>query len=123
MRNALIALLALGAVTGQPAPAPIAPTAKVTLESRITSLGIIHRSVAAAVSRPASEPMMVAPKIAAGLANGHVAVWNARDGSVTILTPHTSPVLAVGSSADGLSVLSVAEDGSFARSSIAPGGV
>lgn len=66
--------------------------------------------------------MMVAPSIAAGLANGHIAIWNGRDGKVTMLTPHTSPVLAVGSTADGLAVLSVAEDGSVARTSIAPGG-
>jgi len=107
---------------GQPASGMIASSAKVTLEGKITSLAIIHRSVAAAISRPGSQPTMVAPSVAAGLANGHVVIWNARDASVTTLTPHTSPVLAVGSTADGLSVWSVAEDGSLVRSSVAPGG-
>ncbi len=122
MRLAPIVLFALAVMPGQLAPAAIAPGGQVTLEANVTSLGIIKRSVAAAVTRPGSQPMMVAPSIAAGLANGHVAIWNGRDAKVTMLTPHTSPVLAVGSSADGLAVWSVAEDGSLARTSIAPGG-
>jgi WD40 repeat protein len=60
--------------------------------------------------------------VAAGLADGRVVVWNGRDKSPAIeLKLHTARVLAVGATADGQSVVSVAADGSLARTTIAAG--
>jgi WD40 repeat protein len=60
--------------------------------------------------------------VAAGLANGHVVIWNGSDPAASQdLTPHKSRVLAVGATADGRHVLSVAGDGTVAETPIAKG--
>lgn len=60
--------------------------------------------------------------VAVGLADGHVAVWNGRDATPSLdLAPHKARVLAVGATADGRHVLSVASDGTFAESPIVKG--
>jgi WD40 repeat protein len=88
-------------------PAGAVPhSAVVTLPAVITSLTAINQS----------------SRVAAGLADGQVAVWNGRDTApAVVLKPHASRVLAVGSTADGREVWSVAKDGSLARTRIAPG--
>ena len=49
-------------------------------------------------------------------------MWNGRDTApAVVLKPHAARVLAVGSTADGREVWSVARDGSLARTMIAPG--
>ena len=81
-------------------------SAAVTLPAGITSLAAINQS----------------SSVAAGLADGQVAVWNGRDTApAVVLKPHAARVLAVGSTADGREVWSVARDGSLARTMIAPG--
>lgn len=89
-----------------PTPSPLVHSASVTLPGDITSLTAINGS----------------STVAAGLADGQVAVWRGRDSvPVEILKPHTTRVLAVASTADGREVWSVAVDGSIARSPVAPG--
>ena len=98
--------LVVAAVTGQAPASPVAPAATVTLSADITSLAAINRSSTVAV----------------GLADGQVAVWNGRDTApAVVVKPHAARVLAVGSTADGREVWSVATDGSLARTRIAPG--
>lgn len=87
-------------------PASLLPSsARVTLPARITSLTAINRS----------------SSVAAGLSDGHVAVWTCGANTAAVmLKPHTARVLAVGSTADGLAVWSVASDASLARTPITP---
>ena len=101
-------LAAVGATTNErQAQASAVPhSAVVTLSADITSLTAINQS----------------SNVAAGLADGQVAVWNGRDTApAVVLKPHAARVLAVGSTADGREVWSVATDGSLARTRIAPG--
>jgi WD40 repeat protein len=98
--------LAAAAVKGQAPADLVRHSAAVTLPSDITSLTAINGS----------------STVAAGLADGRVAVWNGRDASPAIvLKPLAVRVLAVGSTSDGREVWSVGIDGSLARSPIAPG--
>ena len=84
----------------------VAATATITLPANITSVTAINRS----------------STVAAGLADGQLAVWNGRDNAPAImLKPHDARVLAVGSSADGGESWSVATDGSLSRTRIASG--
>ena len=81
-------------------------SAAVTLAADISSLSAINKS----------------PNVAAGLADGHVVVWNAREATpAVVLKPHAAKVLAVGSTADGRELWSVGVDGSLALTRIAPG--
>ncbi len=118
MRRVVVTLLMAAGMTGcrQAPEAPTqasppdasaarAPAASITLPADITALAV--------AGTPAG--------IAAGMANGHVAVWNARDDTAAILTPHTTRVLAVATSADGASVWSMAADGTLAHSSARAG--
>ncbi len=98
--TAIAAGLAMASVHAQAPAGPVAPVATVTLPADITSLTAINRSSA----------------VAAGLADGRVAVWNGRASAPAVmLKPHTTRVLAVGSTTDGREVWSVASDGSLAR--------
>lgn len=57
-----------------------------------------------------------------GFEDGHVGLWNGRDGAPgTMLKPHDARVLAVGSSADGRELYSLAADGAFARTPVTAG--
>jgi WD40 repeat protein len=104
---ALVAVvLSVGVLNGQ----AVLPSATVTLPADITCLSAI---------RPAAGGGQT-PIVAAGLADGQIAIWNGRDATVTLSTPHTSRVLAVG--AAGAVVLSLADDGSLARTPLAAGG-
>jgi WD40 repeat protein len=83
-----------------------APSAVVTLPASVTSFVVVNGS----------------STIAVGLSDGRIAVWNGRDATPSfILKPHGTRILAVGSSEDGRSVLSVASDGTLARTSIGAG--
>jgi hypothetical protein len=102
------AVLAVSSATAREGQAPaslVPPSAAVTLPADVTSLTAINRS----------------SSVVAGLADGQVAVWNGRDAAPTMLKPHAAPVLAVGTTADGGEVWSVATDGSLARTRIAAG--
>ncbi len=81
--------------------AAIAPSASLALRQQVTCLaGLSNTSL-----------------VIAGLANGHVVLWNARDKTPTAtMTPHTARVLAVGGAATGHDVLSVAVDGTVVQS-------
>jgi WD40 repeat protein len=104
LAGVLVCLAAAGAL-GQ-APSAAAPAATVTLPADATSLIALNRSAS----------------VAAGLADGQVALWNGRDAApASVFKPHTARVLAVGSTADGAGVWSVASDGSLARTPVAPG--
>ncbi len=82
------------------------PMVTLTLPVDVTSLIAVPRS----------------PRVAAGLADGHVAIWSPNEGATSLLLrPHTARVLAVGTSADGTELVSVAGDGTIARTPIAPG--
>jgi len=82
------------------------PMVTLTLPVGVTSLVAVPRS----------------PRVAAGLEDGHVAIWSPNEGATSLLLrPHTARVLAVGTSADGTELVSVAGDGSIARTPIAPG--
>ena len=60
--------------------------------------------------------------VAAGMTDGRVAIWNGRDAApMALLKPHDARVLAVGSTADGRDLWSVATDGTLARTRIAVG--
>ena len=91
---------------GQSPAILLSRAAAVTLSHGITSLAGLNMT----------------PAIVAGLTDGSVVVWNGRDPAPTILKPHSARVLAVGSTRDGREVLSVATDGSLARTAIAQGG-
>jgi WD40 repeat protein len=100
-------VLAAGATARErqpPAPA-LARTASVKLSHGITSLAALNRS----------------PAVVAGLTDGSVVMWNGRDPAPSSLKPHETRVLAVGSAPDGREVLSVASDGSLARTGTASG--
>jgi WD40 repeat protein len=57
-----------------------------------------------------------------GFEHGHVGLWNGRDGAAgTMLKPHDARVLAVGSSADGRELYSLAADGALARTPVTAG--
>jgi WD40 repeat protein len=86
--------------------AAIAAAATLTLPATVTSVTPINRSAT----------------LAAGLDNGQVVVWNGSDSSPTVLLkPHTVRVVAVGWSADGRAVWSLASDGSLARTAATAG--
>lgn len=105
---AAFALATAGATAweGQSPANSISRAASVTLSHGITSLAAINMT----------------PAVVAGLSDGSVVVWNGRAAAPTILKPHSARVLAVGSTPDGREVLSVASDGSLARTAIAKGG-
>lgn len=87
------------AALAQTAPAPRQPSAIVTLPAPVTALAPLDGAVAA------------------GTADGGIAIWNGRDASAaTTMKPHVSRVIALGTNAKR-EVLSVGEDGSLARSS------
>jgi len=79
---------------------------------------------AAAVTMPADITSITAlngtSSIAAGLADGQVAIWTTTSEPL-LLKPHATTVLAVGSTRDGTEVWSVADDGSLARTRVAAG--
>ena len=62
------------------------------------------------------------PRVAAGLDDGHVAIWSPTEGATSLLLqPHKAGVIAVGTTLDGTGLVSVATDGTIARTPIAPG--
>ncbi len=81
-----------------------ATPASATLPAAITSLTAINGT----------------SSVVAGLADGRIAVWTAADEPV-LLRPHASRILAVGSSLDGMECLSLAIDGSLARTRLEAG--
>jgi WD40 repeat protein len=90
----------------QAPPAPAPPSATITLPAAVTSLAAINMS----------------SLVAAGMADGRVAVWNGHDAApMALLKPHDARVLAVGSTSDGRDLWSVASDGTLARTRIAAG--
>jgi WD40 repeat protein len=81
-------------------------SAAVTLAADVTALAAINRS----------------PNVAAGLADGHVVVWNGREAMPAVaLKAHAAKVLAVGSTADGRELWSVGVDGSLSLTRIVAG--
>jgi len=104
---AVAAATAVPIANGQ-APAKVSPSAIVTLPAAITSLTVMGST---SDRGPAS--------IAAGLSDGRVAVWKVGDETAAFSKPHKARVVAVASSADGLTVWSLAEDGSLARTPVA----
>jgi WD40 repeat protein len=99
-------VLAGVAVFAQAPAGPIASAASVRLPAGARSLTAINRS----------------SNVAAGLADGRIAIWNGRDATPAVmLKPHPARVLAVASTADGRDVWSLAADGSLARTPIAAG--
>jgi WD40 repeat protein len=115
--GSLAVAAALAASCTAPAPpaapqAAAAPTGAVPVAVTIT----VQRSVTSL------ERVNGTSTIVVGLADGHVALWNGRDAAPgTMWKPHAARVVAVGSSADGREVWSVAEDGSLARTPATPG--
>jgi len=106
MSVGVAAVLAVAIVSGQAPAGPVPIAASLTLPSDITSLTAINRS----------------STIAVGLKDGRVAVWNGQDAAPSaLLKPHTEQVIAVGSSADGGEVWSLATDGSLARTPVTSG--
>ncbi len=99
-------VLSVGVLNGQ----AVLPSATVTLPADITCLSAVTPSSSGGQS----------PIVAAGLADGQIALWNGRDATATLSKPHTSRVLAV--RAAGGVVLSLADDGSLARTPFAAGG-
>ena len=96
----------VAAANAQAPAISVAATATITLPANITSVTAINRS----------------STVAAGLADGQLAVWNGRDKAPAImLKAHKARVLAVASSADGGEAWSVAADGSLSRTRIASG--
>ena len=96
----------VAAANGQAPAISVAATATITLPANITSVTALNRS----------------STVAAGLADGQLAVWNGRDKAPAImLKAHEARVLAVASSADGGEAWSVAADGSLSRTRIASG--
>jgi WD40 repeat protein len=81
--------------------AAVASSASLTLPRPVTCLAALPNT----------------PMVAAGLANGRLVLWNGRDKTPTAtMTPHKARVLAVGATANGRDVLSVAADGTLVRS-------
>jgi hypothetical protein len=115
-RTPALALAALAAVTtgsiadGQ-TPAALAPSAQLTLPADVTSLTAVGTGSDRGLT-----------SIAAGLADGRIALWRRRDNDPVLLAPHTARVLAIGSTADGVALWSLAADGSLARTPASPGG-
>jgi WD40 repeat protein len=90
----------------QSPPAPRPPSVSVTLPAEITSLTAVGGS----------------PRVAAGLADGRVAIWSPSEAAPSLLLqPHTTRVIAVVTTADGSELVSVAADGTLARTPVAPG--
>jgi WD40 repeat protein len=82
------------------------PSLSLTLPAAISSLAVVNRS----------------PRVAAGLADGRVAIWSPNEAAASlILQPHAALVMAIGTTADGQHLLSVASDGTLARTPISPG--
>jgi len=109
---ALAIATAVPIATGQ-TPGALAPSAAAALPAEVTSLAAINVSATASAA--------AIPRIAAGLADGRIAIWDGRDKNAVVLKAHSGRVVAVGSTADGLSVLSLAADGSLARTTVTPG--
>jgi WD40 repeat protein len=85
---------------------PQPPSVAVTLPADVTSLSVVTGS----------------PRVAAGLADGRVAIWSPNEAAPSLLLkPHATRLLAVGTAADGTRLLSVASDGTLARTPVAPG--
>ena len=102
----IVAGWVVAAVNGQAPAKSVAATATITLPANIRSVTAINRSSI----------------VAAGLADGQLAVWNGLDKAPAImLKAHEARVLAVASSVDGGEVWSVAADGSLSRTRIASG--
>ena len=81
--------------------AALPPAALVTLPQPATCLTALSKT----------------PMVAAGLANGHVVLWNGRDKTPSVtMTPHTARLIAVRATADDRDLLSVAVDGTLVRS-------
>lgn len=114
MRRVVVTLLMAAAVAGcrqaPETPAQASPPDASSAQAAAASVTLPADVTALAVAGGPSG-------IAAGMANGHVAVWNARDDTALILTPHKARVLAVATSPDGADVWSVAADGTLVRSS------
>ena len=99
-------LSAAVASSAQSPPTAQAPSVSVTLPAEVTSLTVVTGS----------------PRVAAGLADGHVAIWSPSEAAPSLLLqPHTARVLAVATTADGTELRSVAADGTLARTPITPG--
>ena len=102
---AAIGLSAVLAAPNQAAQAPpsIAHASNVTLGAEITSLAMLTGS----------------PYVAAGLADGHVVLWNSSETTPGLtFKPHSTKVLAVSKTADGQAIWSVAADGSLGRTAL-----
>src|SRR4029453_16823708 len=87
-----------------PSPMALAPAVAVSMTAELTSLAVVDDS-----------------HVAAGLADGRVAIWNGRDSTTIDVPAHKAKVLAVGATTDGQRGLSVASDGSLAESPVAKG--
>jgi WD40 repeat protein len=88
------------------ASVPLPPLVSITLPAAITSLAALRGS----------------PRVAAGLSDGRVAIWSPSEAAASlVLQPHAAGVIAVGTAADGSELLSVASDGTLARTQISPG--
>ncbi|MEO5894139.1 MAG: hypothetical protein ABIS06_00380 [Vicinamibacterales bacterium] len=98
----------------------VAPSATVTLPADVTCLSGVRRGSDGGQTgvRPGSHRGQT-PIVAGGLADGQIATWNGRDATATLSKPHTARVLAIGTA--GTAVLSLADDGLFARTSLAAG--
>ena len=83
---------------------PIASAVTVKMTADLTALSVVDDS-----------------RVAVGLADGRVAIWNGRDSTTIDVPAHKARVLAVGVTPDKQRVLSVASDGSFAESPMAKG--
>ena len=92
--------------TGASAPELRRAAVTVTMDHAVTSLQHVSGSSSVVI----------------GLDNGGVGLWNGRDAAPsTMWKPHDARVLAVGSTADGSELWSVAADGSLARTPAAAG--
>ena len=101
------------------APAPPAATLAAAQPA-----GPVPVTVTVKVPRPVTslERVNGSSTVVIGLADGQLALWNARDSSPgTMWKAHAAPVLAVGSSADGRELWSLAADGTLARTPATPG--
>jgi WD40 repeat protein len=98
------------------APA-VTPAAETTIEALPPSASVgLAEDVTSLASLTGSS------RVAAGLANGHIAIWNGRDAAPEArLLPHGKQVLAVGPSGDGGRVWSVASDGTLVLTPIGGG--
>jgi WD40 repeat protein len=103
---ALAASCATPPPAAAPAAGPIPFSVTATLDRNVTSLERVNGASTAVF----------------GLASGQIGVWNGRDAAAAATwKPHDARVLAVGSSADGRELWSLADDGSLARTSTSPG--